>query len=347
MKKIVMIAMAAMVLAACEKEIAVDVEYSEPMVVVQSLNEAGHPVSMHLTYSRPIFTTFYVPAGSPYFEEIDNATVSLTVNGMDMGTATRDGGTYSFGYVPTEGDQLDLRVSVPGKDPITASATVPGRPTVKDAEVKYVGGSGYEDDYYYHYNDVDIRFTLEDKAATADFYSIRFFEEDTAFYTYYDSLGNVERYDTVVRNNYYDDNHAVECVDYQIIDANMGFDDIFDIEPGEEVSFYGTTLYFTDGNINGTEHPIKLSSMLYDKPEYQRHGNGNNMDREVRVWARIEVTAYSRDMYLYERTVENYQASDLLELFGEPVQIHSNINGGIGVFGVSAKTTIKVKMTND
>lgn len=343
-----MIALAAMTLIACEKEIEVDIESSEPMVVVRSLNEAGHPVSMHLTYSRPIFTTFYVPAGSPYFEEIDNATVSLTVNGMNMGTATRDGGTYSFGYVPTEGDQLDLRVSVPGEDPITASTTVPGRPTVKDVEVKYVESPGNEYDYYY-YNDVDIWFTLVDKVATADFYSIRIYEDDTIYYTYYDSLGNVDRYDTVLPYNYYGEGNIrdFECIDYQVIDANMGIDGIFEMEPGEEVSFYGSTLYFTDGNINGTEHPIKLSSVFYEKPEYHRHDNEYDSDREVKVWARIEVTAYSRDMYLYERTIDNYQSDELLDLFGEPMQIHSNIKGGIGVFGVCAKKVIKVRMTND
>ena len=349
MKKIVMIALVALTFVACEKEIEVDIEGTDPKVVVHSLNEVGQPVSLHLTYSRPVFSTFYVPTGSSYFEEVDNATVNLTVNGTDVGTAVRDGGTYSFGYVPSEGDQLDLRVVVPGEDPITASAIVPSRPMVKGVDVKYLENSETDEyDYYYDY-DVDIRLTLMDKAATADFYSIRVYEYDTGFYTYYDSLGNIERYDTTVLNYYYDNGRPreIECSDYQIIDANMDIDDIFGMEPGEDMSFFGSTLYFTDGNINGTEHPIKLSSYLQYKPEFHRHGNGYVTDEEIKVWVCIEVTAYSRDMYLYGRTTDNYQSDELLGLFGEPVQIHSNINGGIGVFGVSSKTMVKIKMTNE
>ena len=167
MKKIVMIALVALTFVACEKEIEVDIEGTDPKVVVNSLNEVGRPVSLHLTYSRPVFSTFYVPTGSSYFEEVDNATVNLTVNGADVGTAVRDGGTYSFGYVPSEGDQLDLRVVVPGEDPITASAIVPSRPMVKGVDVKYLENSETDEyDYYYDY-DVDIRLTLMDKAATA------------------------------------------------------------------------------------------------------------------------------------------------------------------------------------
>lgn len=346
MKKIFLLAMAALVLTACEKEIEVDIEGTTPMVVVQSQNEVGRPVSLHLTYSRPIFSTFYIPTGAPYFEEIDNATVSLAVNGTNLGDANRDGGVYSFSYVPEEGDRLDLKVSVPGEEPITASATVPNRPTVKDVEAKYVESSDNEYDYYYSF---DLRFTLVDKAATADFYSIRIYEDDTIYYVVYDSLGNIERYDTVVPGYYNNEGREIvfECSDYQIVDANMGIDDIFEMEPGEEVSFYGTTLFFTDGNINGTEHQIKLRSYLNYRPEYYRHDSYNNSDRLVKVCVRLEVTAYSRDMYLYERTTDSYNGDDLLDLFGEPMQIHSNINGGIGMFGVSAKRIVELELDNE
>ena len=53
----------------------------------------------------------------------------------------------------------------------------------------------------------------------------------------------------------------------------------------------------------------------------------------------LEATGLTRDLYLFRRTLDSYSYDDLLGTFTEPVQIHSNINGGIGIFGVGVLQT--------
>ena len=58
----------------------------------------------------------------------------------------------------------------------------------------------------------------------------------------------------------------------------------------------------------------------------------------------LVVTTYSRDRYLYEVTEQMYEDDPYATLFSEPVQIHTNINGGIGIFGASARTSFSIEM---
>ena len=58
----------------------------------------------------------------------------------------------------------------------------------------------------------------------------------------------------------------------------------------------------------------------------------------------LEVVSLSRDHYLYQATKESYNGDAILDFFTEPVQIHSNIQGGIGIFGVASKSRIKVNV---
>lgn len=73
---------------------------------------------------------------------------------------------------------------------------------------------------------------------------------------------------------------------------------------------------FDDRNINGKEHRLRV-----EVDGYWRNGG------------MLKLTALTRDEYLYLRTVEKAYNSD--EFLSEPVQIHSNIENGIGIFSVS------------
>lgn len=73
---------------------------------------------------------------------------------------------------------------------------------------------------------------------------------------------------------------------------------------------------FDDRNINGKEHRIRV--------EVEGYWPNGGM---------LKLSALTRDEYLYLRTVESAYNSD--GFMAEPVQIHSNIENGIGVFGMS------------
>lgn len=340
MKKILVIMAAFVLLASCEKQVDIDVDAQQPKVVVYAAGEADSTMHLRLTYSRPVFGTFYVADGESYFEEIDNATVTLAVNG-GIYNATNTGGDYTLGYAPHSGDRLSLTVKVPGKKDVTAEAIVPQAPVVTDMSFSYDGQAGYNTPG----NSV-LRFKLVDSQASEDYYAVSVLRTDTVHYTWYDDNGNVEGRDTSISQY----NVYFECVDYMVI-HNAGVDAIDPEDAGAANAYYGETLLFSDANINGMSHEFVLKGFgedrYYDVDYPAEPGYGADVDIETSVSYRLVVTALSRDMYLYLQSVDAYTDGEILGLFGEPVQIHSNVDGGIGIFGVNTKSVCPFYYRND
>ena len=312
-------------LASCEKQINVDVEAQQRRVVVKALGEEGAPLTVKLTYSRPVFSTYYVADGDRLFEEITGATLKLTVNGSTPVAATDDGqGYYSFAYIPQAGDRLLLTVEVAGEEPISAEAEVPQPPQVDGVAME---------------EGPVVRFTLTDRAPTLDNYAVRVRRTDTTFWSLIDTNGNITDRDTSWSSRYV----TFKCTDYQLY-VNVG--DIYDIDDPESANTYwGDEFFFSDANISGQSHTVSLElqegwySSYGDDSDYRPH-----FDDSLHHWTdtmqttyRLEVSALARDHYLYLQTLDAYDDDPLTGLFSEPVQIHSNISGGIGIFGIRTR----------
>ncbi len=328
MKKTAILLIAAAMLAACEKQIDIDIEDQESKVVVNAQGAEGSPLSVDLTYSRPVYGVFYVRYDEDYFQKVTNATVSLTVDGGAAETATRNGGTYSFSHIPQPGEELALSISVPGHDEITATTTVPQQPSVTDIDTSY-DNHNYD---YYTTLQMNINFTLNDQASTDDYYSIRLRREDTVIYIERDNMGNIVVQDTDISQYY----QFFNCTDYLLVNnTSIDIDD-----PTASRTYSGTEMLFTDATINGMGHNIKLElSDNYGYDDYYYKATDTTIYYSGLY---LEVTALSRDLYLYHQTMNSYNEDELLSFFSEPVQIHSNIDGGIGIFGISSKTTIQI-----
>ena len=339
----------------CEKQIDIDIENLESQVVVQSQGEAGVPLAVSLTYSRPTFGSFYVYNGEDYFQSITDATVTLSVNGGTPETATRDHGTqaprlqncgtYTFSHIPQPGEELELAISVPGKDEVKASATVPLLAQVGDITVSTVTElpdiDGNAD------VNISVFVPLTDRASSDDYYSIIMTRYDTTIYTYYDEADAVSFYDTVIYERDW-----FECQDQLLVND---MDPVDAIEGMSIPTFYGSEMLFTDAYINGTTHSIELrtyADIYYYNNEgrWRDDGNGYYMEYPYRFTYvihstfKIEVKTLTRDLYLYRQTMDNYSDDELLGYFSEPVPIHSNIDGGIGIFGLSSKKTYSVTL---
>lgn len=331
MKKTLLLIATMLLLAACEKQIDIDIEYTEPQVVVMSQNNAGDPVSLTLTYSRPVYGTYYIRNGEDYFQQITDATATLSVNGASAITATRTGNTYTFAYTPQPDDQLNLSIAVPGHEAVTATATVPHTPSLTNVNFRREGTSMHYETYF---DSSTVSFTLTDNNATTDYYSIRLRCIDTAVLVkrnYYDSILG---YDTVYHDRYLN----FECVDYLIVHNSDLGSLVGDLDPVSTSTYYGDELLFTDAEINGLSHTIKLSPSSYHYNDYyeeEYYYYGEMTEYHARLI--LEVTNLTRDLYLFRQTVDSYSYDDLLGTFTEPVQIHSNIDGGIGIFGVCVK----------
>ena len=239
------------------------------------------------------------------FRSIDDATATLTINGTSTEDATSSAnGSYLFGYHPQPGDRLDLQVQVPGMDAVTATTTVPRHAGIGNVRASFSNHDKY--DYTY-----SVRFTLDDPADEDNFYCIRVIERHR--YTY--------EGESAVDDEYC----HFSCTDYMITESV----EVGSIIDGDNMGeFFGRTLYFSDNNINGHSHEVALNVDFHQ----------NNAE------ALLEITSYSRDRYLYELTTSRYD-DDLFEgLFAEPVQVHCNIDGGIGIFGARNRILVPIPL---
>ena len=317
--KIYMMIAAALLAVGCEKEIPLDTEGIEPKVVVTGNVVAGKALDVHLTYSRLIFG--WHDANEEYsFDEIYNATVSLVANGVTMGGTLRDSGYYEFGYVPQEGDKLDLKVSVPGHDVLTATTVVPHRPVLTDLRSSVRSTDEYE-------VQIDVRFKLKDLAGEGNYYRMKVYLYDTTIYRYVDYQG-----DTVTEVYA----GEPEQMSFSCNDAAINPFGISDVGIDEAVTYY--LLYFTDNAFSGENHDIHLTFSQWTGMYYE------NSSSASKRYVEVEVVAMSRDRFLYEQSVQASCESDDLGLFQDPVPVHSNIENGIGIFAGTSPSKLKAEV---
>lgn len=319
--KIYLMLVAAMLAVGCEKEIPLDTEGVEPKVVVNGSVVAGEALTMHLTYSRLIFG-WHDAFEDYFFEGIDNATVSLKANGVAVVGALRDSGYYEFGYVPQEGDKLEVKVSVPGHDELSAATVVPHRPVL--ADMRSSSRSNGEDETEVH---IDVRFKLKDNEGEDNYYRLRVFLYDTSVYRYVDNNGDT------VTEMYGDE---PEQMYFSCNDAAINPFGISDVGIDEEVTY--NSLYFTDNAFSGESHEVHLTFTQWTGMYYEE------TDSTTKKYVEVEVVAMSRDRFLYEQSVQASRESDDLGLFQEPVPVHSNIKNGIGIFAGTAPCRLKAEV---
>ena len=306
----------ALLAAACEKVIDIDPSQSERKVVVGAAIEAGDSIEVDLSYSRFFLDDRPCPA-------IDNATVRLTVDGTGTLAATSGAnGRYRLGGTAQAGQTLRLDVSVPGHESVSAITRVPQAvlPTAARAS------AGSEP------TSRTIRFRLPDNASEENYYSLRIhYEVDTVFLPRQDLQGRIS-YDTLARGTH-EGYATIKCNDYQIAGGDAGLDAIASNDEGVQ------TLYFTDHNINGRNCELTLSAYGIGTAHFTLGEDGEPIYAYTsRPRLTLELASLCRDRYLYEVSSAAYAANILLNMLGEPVQIHTNIEGGIGIFAARTQT---------
>ena len=302
----------------CEKVIEFNGDITDPYIVVISKPESDSTWMMRISQSRFFLSSADIPS-------IDNAQVIVTVNGNET-TATSEGsGMYNTGIVPQPGDSLSIRVIAPNRGEVTAGCRIPQRPEVSDLTIEYDTNT-----YEYSWTDIDdslhvegyiegninLHFKLHDPSNERNYYMVR-------LATYY-------MYEWTYRWIEIDDDILFD------IDATNEVFDLYDDEDNN-----GSAVSFSDERINGQTHPITISMYIGNLTSSTHY---ENSIPELEFYpTRIEVYAISRDQYLYNKTLRaaNNQ-DDFSQIISEPVQVHSNINGGIGILGASSKTVLNV-----
>ncbi|MEM8907571.1 MAG: DUF4249 domain-containing protein [Bacteroidota bacterium] len=85
----------------------------------------------------------------------------------------------------------------------------------------------------------------------------------------------------------------------------------------------------SDESFNGKEYKI-----LLDFSPYWTEGS------DVAVYAVWRTV--TRDYFLYTKSVSAQEAADDFAFFAEPVSLHTNINNGLGIFGMRTETLVRL-----
>ncbi len=291
-----------MLMAACEKTIDFTGEITDKKTPVMiSLPEADSTWTVRLTNSR-----FFL--SSDPITTIDNAIFSLEVNGQQMGNyATNLGkGMYQMGYIPRSGDTITLGVTIPDRGELKAGCRIPSRPVISDITFDWDTTTSLyifdEDTIKDTYGDVTCKFILSDPGDEKNYYMIRL----------------------ASRSNSYNDTNlpwGAWSYRYLTIDDNVLFNqnianEIIEIGEAENE---GTNILFTDERINGKRHQISFTLYYHDGVLNQY---------------RLELYSLSHDSYYFYKSRKTAESQDdFTGIFAEPVQIYSNVDGGIGVLG--------------
>lgn len=298
--------------SSCEKIIDFNGEITEPYLVMVSQPQADSTWTVRVTQSRFFLNTDPIP-------HIDNAKVYMKVNGVDangIGIHTSDG-IYTTSIRPQPGDSLTMRITVPDKGEMTAGCRIPLRPIVSDVSLvfdttidhyyweDYDGNTHWETEIY---GTIHAKFKLHDPAGEHNYYMIRMASDHGDGWQY----------------------HYIYIDDDILFDINAT-DEVFDL--GTDDGSEGDRILFSDEHIDGATHPMNISftfssvAYSYNQPDI--------------IPFRIEVYAVSRDLYLYLKSIRAARNQDgFTQIISEPVQIHTNINGGIGILGGSSCTTL-------
>lgn len=305
----------------CRKVIDFSGEITDPYLVMVSQPQADSVWTVRVSQSRFFLNNDTIPL-------IANAQVYMMVNGENAnGMATYLGdGRYTSGIRPKPGDSLSLRVVVPERGEMTAGCRVPTQPVVSDAEIiidttmECQIWTDYNDSTHYEYyvnGDAVFKIKIHDPADQKNYYMLRvarILDDDDPDYLYI----------TVDDNVLFD------------IDAT---EEVFDLGLQDDGS-YGNRVMFTDERINGTTHTVS-ARVYYGSVTSFDYGNPTSFSLNP---TQIEVYSISRDLYLYLKTVKAAESQDeFTQIFSEPVQIYSNVNGGIGILGAASKSVIKLQ----
>jgi len=103
-------------------------------------------------------------------------------------------------------------------------------------------------------------------------------------------------------------------------------------DPLVEVSYDWDALLIKDRTFDGENYPVKLkvAGINYE-------GEGGIPDN-IRVY--LDISAVTKDYYLYDRSLEKAMEASDLGFFVEPVQVYDNVQNGFGIFTLSARRKI-------
>ena len=307
----------------CETEVEFKGEYMEPQLVLYSVVTAGEPVVVHLSNSVFILdeATSEKQTGAEVelyvngsfverLAEYDYEEVVTEVYGDYVYTETIRHQYYQSSHTCSSGDQVEIRVRCKGfEGEVSGKTTIPQDPilgnlsaTISPSEEDEYGGRSVTKGNVYC--------PLTNEAGSANYYWMHGYVVAKYAYEDYYSGKIIEYYQNTGLGF---ENDMV----FTGVDANGIFDDLLGSSGGDEY------VVFDDSLIDGVEeYPLTMSYGFFAE---------ESIEEPV---FNVECWQIDDNLYKYLRSLELADGEGILS---EPVQIHSNIEGGIGVVGSRSK----------
>ncbi|MHB9142298.1 MAG: DUF4249 domain-containing protein [Paludibacter sp.] len=314
----------------CEKDIEFNGEITDPLIVVNSYITPDSVVSAHISESR-----FFLKDSITY-KSINNADVAVWVNGVFKEKMNLvETGIYRGTYKPVVGETIKIIVNVPSKAEVSSETKIYPQPVINSIDTvgvwtgnRYdiqISGYGNGTTMIYKYDTIatvtghTINYTLKfnDNANEQNFY--RLVVHTIEHYTVTDTIMHTSK-DSIMNNYYFNFT--------DVVSGNNTSNDPTAIIGGG-YSSYNMYNAFSDELFNGKNYSLTFSTnedVYKYSPEYT-YGRETPDRKEIKIY----LQSISRDYYLYLKSRAAGSGGE--NFFSEPVQIHNNIVGGIGILG--------------
>jgi hypothetical protein len=248
---------------------------------------------------------------------INDAIVVLYRNSILLDTLINENnGTYSSNILPAPGDSYKIEV-IKDSEKLTGNATVPDSTPLYEPKMEFPTGYDAVNQQYFG----ELTFTIDDDPVVENFYEVIIYTKT------YNDLTNTYRY------SYKNDPFYVLVPD-KIVQNEGDWD------------YSPTSIFFSDKLFNGKKQHLAFSIT----PGGYSHVDDvwiTDMEKDGYILLR----SISKEYYMYRKyyTRHSYNAnihSDGIQnlLFtGEPLDMYTNITGGLGVVAAFSSTTSKIE----
>ena len=293
--------------ASCDIVVDLDIPEHERVLVVNSILTTDSMINASISHSVGAFDASSI-------SYVNNATVEVYEDGVLLGEMDEQASLY-YNYM----DELDSTyVYNFNQNPVAGKIysyeivhpdyeAVRAETTVPAAVKLNVNDVTLlsVENYEKHYR---VRFSFND-APEDNFYRLRLRNP----YAYYDEFDDFESNDASI-----------------ISSAGVQSDG---------ATFYGDEALFDDEMFNGTEKEISIDFFEFKSLYYEEQ------DEEYEVQFTLELTSVSESYYTYIRSLRaHYDNQDQFIFAGEPVQVFTNIENGLGVLGSMSVDTVLLEL---
>jgi hypothetical protein len=277
-------------------------------IVLNSVFTPGELMTVHLATTRQILDS------NSTFRNIKTADVEVTNNltsEVYRLAHIGDGNYQSEEFRPTFGGSYTVTAHAEGFETVQASSKVPVQAFVSQTDV-------YQGDF------------TEDGNKRELFVNLEFYSESTETQYYVWEVINDERRP----NNDFDFN---DVSDGPVL---LNSQDSRTESVLADESFQ-TRVFLTD---NGSQGPIQTEFVVETDPVIAFQF-GDNTDEDADVLLKVRAMTVSKDLYEYFKSIEIYRLrGEVNSSITQPIDIHSNVDGGLGIFAGLTSEIIKIKL---